>query len=420
LPTLVWQGEAVSDLDGKQKLRRTWDGECWIRNRKISDRINVVWAWAGWGIPGLGGKYGYEDKSDDRWPDQTLLSVHAPSTVVVDVADGETITVQPRMGKYLRSNVRTKCLIDGKQVCELQEKDSSGELVPLTPGRHTIEFTVPGSNGAAQTLLLFDDTPVTTQDNQPVSPACYDQQGQSCLQDGRTIGIEIITNSQCAKSCPGCNQHAFMFAHPDYEFTLEDAQSLLDTLDRLQCRARLFLSGGEPAMWKNLAKVMKLLRSSPRIEYTQIATSVVTEKNIARLKKHCDLVCCSIRADQSQWLTSAPSWLSGCRLWNQKEHVIDGPAVSQTDCACASQGVECCLIGKDVYACTLAASLQLQPVGLGTRWGLDNAGSCTLDEWIEKQPFAKIGTYTACRLCPNNRHYRESGTKVETFANEKR
>lgn len=391
LPNLVYQAACVSDLDGKPKDLRTWDGTNWLRDRRIAQNIKLVWAWSGFGSPGLGGQYGYEDKCDERWPRQTLLSVHAPGTVVVDCQTD--LTCQPRMGKYLRSNYPVRFFVDGELVCTLQDKDSAAAPIELSAGRHEIEILPTGNgNGAAQTLLLFDDLP---------------------LAEDRVIGIEIISNTQCAKSCPGCNQSALMTSRPGYEFTLADAQALIETLKKTETKAKLFISGGEPAMWKSLSKVMKYLRSSDRIDYTQIATSCVDEKTVSRLKKYCDLVCCSIRSDQAEWLEHPPQWLDGCRLWDQRQHVVAGEAVSQVDCACASQGIECCLIGQEVYACTLAASFQT-----AGKWGEENAGSCTLESWITDMPFAQSGTYQACKICPNNKYYRQAGEQVETAANE--
>lgn len=222
----------------------------------------------------------------------------------------------------------------------------------------------------------------------------------------KAVGIEIITNAICGRKCPGCNQSPFMVANPNYEYTVADAHDMIQTIRKLNIEVRLFFSGGEPALWHELEAVMLLINSCELVKYTQVATSVITQQNIERMKKYFEKVCCSVRSDTAEYLKSPPPWLKDVRLWDQRLHTIDGPPAERIACACAQQGIEYCLIGKECWPCTLAKSNTL----LRKAYFEPE----TLEKVLNHSPWGKIATYAMCRTCSNNGYFRFMANKQPT------
>ncbi len=237
----------------------------------------------------------------------------------------------------------------------------------------------------------------------------------------KTVGIEVITNCKCNNFCPGCNQSPFMQYDKTYEFNEDDAEYLISNLKKYNYNAKLFLSGGEPGLWSKRNIILSMFKKCENIIFVQVATSLVTKENIENLLQYCDKIGVSVRNNFKENIvygdtSTYPEYLKNNKIWmwDQRLHAVEGEKVQKVNCACASQGIECCLIGKNIYACTLAKSLQLS-----NKWKKgESEGSVKLEEYLKsnKNSFnKKIAEFEACKICCNNSYFRAKAKKKKTY-----
>lgn len=155
IPQLCFQAAGKSDINGKEKAENLW----FYRGnyaREYKPLITVTTYTIGYGEVGRRGYLGYEHRKADATDsdDQTVLSLHAPSTVWAVNPEPLLVTGHMNSTGHPREPVRVK--IDGKEIGEIQNPGDKTEPVRLEPEKHCLEFVIPKyENALAHTYWVF-------------------------------------------------------------------------------------------------------------------------------------------------------------------------------------------------------------------------------------------------------------------------
>lgn len=217
--------------------------------------------------------------------------------------------------------------------------------------------------------------------------------------------IEILTNTTCPRRCPACNQDKFMKACPEYEYTEQDAVAFLTALERSSKAVTLAFSGGEPARWSKMDKVMSLFRAHPQVIGSWVVTSETSKESIRMFRQWFDGINISQRNDTASLIDSRPVYLRDATVYDLRSHSLfpKSPLYGNVNCCCASQGIRAAIIGSTVYPCIVAESLRLSGY-----WPDMNLHVRSLNDFFDYvHTLRPLGTYDACRFCVNNLNVRQ-------------
>lgn len=364
----------------------------------LCKEVEIKLVSAGYGKPGLGGQLGYEDKVVSVPQGEACLSIHAPGHLAFKCS----APVKFRVAMAPSGGSRESVLVyyDGSHAGSVQLAGSGTDWISAGVGLHKVNLRC-RDNALAHTIVYFNK-PAIAEDPQDFPDPDIK----------KILGIEILSNTECARGCPGCNQRYFMSAWPEYHFSVANATQLVKSLERESIYANLFFSGGEPGLWEGMPKVMEIINRSKNVLYTQVCTSIYNEKNMLRLKKYFDRVFFSRRSETPTETVSDPEWMNHVGVWDAEWHSVGGPAAERTNCCCAFQGVECAIIENNILACTCAEDLRIQK-----KW-VDKWDDLKISEialaWQRYHDRAMIEKYQSCRNCANNSEWRKTATKERT------
>jgi hypothetical protein len=354
----------------------------------IDDKLSVLYSSVGYGKLGTGEELGYDDGFLNPPFQCSTISAHARSMVVVKV--NKPMWVYGYINGNTDSLKPVSCEVDGSVYGIIKRAGSYSESAFLNPGLHRLAFKCDDPVHNAHSVWGFRDEPA-----RPFS-------------DGESV--ELIVNSKCPRSCPVCNQDAFMKSQPDYEYTPDDARAFIGVLEKYGIKVNLIISGGEPMVCRNMTEVINILRSSQNIMSIAVTTSQDNEKHILNMKSLFDLVFLSHRPDMKWGNRNRPEWLKGVEVWRADYHSIwpTEKWIGKIHCCCRDVGDRASIIGQKVQPCATGESMRL----MGIWPELELIG---LDDYFSgRKTFGMIGTYDACRWCVNNKNYRNVAKCVST------
>ena len=221
--------------------------------------------------------------------------------------------------------------------------------------------------------------------------------------------IEILTNTECKRGCPQCNQIAWRLVENGYKYTPENAENLVTVLKKYNKKYDVVMSGGEPTLNKDLPQICKILKNSGVIQTISITSSSLSPM-FKKLWAYIDNLYFSWRNDRNPddcLPYTFREHRDKIHFWNSKYHVLfpKEPYTGSGYCCCTHVGVFCAIRGDEVFPCTLALNHSYTLAWTGLE-------PYTLEEYfsgIKKYP--PIGTYDACKWCVNNQGYRDWAMK---------
>lgn len=380
-PHLFGQAAGVSDIDPSGRTKQMHWRPFQLEERRCGP-VRVLGGEVGWGnlsvklpTPLDGAIY-------------HGLFAHAPSEVDVEVTEPvEVFAFHPAAE---RGREDAEAVIDGERLGAIRDRNECTGTRTLEVGRHQLEFRV-GDNRAAHTYWIFRPLSVL-----PFRP-------------GSTF--EIYTNSKCPRRCQHCNQHHTMRAHPEFEYTPEDAQALVDALTE---PINLVFSGGEPALipFKTWDSILDALNSSEQVRALSVTTSDDTEEWLSYATERFNRIHLSHRPSMDWTLDQPPLRVvqSRAHVWNTDFH-HPWPEERQegvTRCCCTNVKIHAAIFGQEVRPCILGLEL------LHRGHQFPNRSIPLADYFSGKAAFTPIGLYEACRWCVNNDEYRRGAPRVLT------
>lgn len=391
VPWLVGQDSGVSDVGCYERRDKKvfYDYDAIKNAIQINDNVKLLHHRCSYGGVGIDGQMGYENLETNPPFDGDTVSLHAPSMCVVATQNPVYFYAYIDGKNDAESVIDVRC--NEKKMGTIQTAGEYTEPMYLEAGYYTIELSVRGKNNFAHTVLCFRDEPFT-----PLPCGSW---------------IEIMSNALCPRSCQCCNQESFMASNPDYSYTPENAEKLVKALESSGASVNLLFSGGEPMLWEHMDEVVAILRKCENVKDMGVTTSQESEEHIERMKSLFDKVYFSKRKDMQIYYNAIPEYLKGnvCMWWNVR-HVPWPTDMWRGDvhCCCSDVGVRCAVIGDNAYPCVVAENLRLMD-----KW--PDLKPIPVDEYFSgAKTFGKIGCYDACRLCVNNRPYRNDATQIIT------
>lgn len=383
-PWLCGQDSGTSDVGcyDARPAKVFFDTKSEEKNFPVGDGVSVRHFSCSYGTIGLGGDSGYENKrTAPPFPGDTL-SIHPDSNAVV-------VIEKP---KYLYG------FIDGNH--------ASHDEISLAAGRFSLgKIKNPGD--WTEPLLL---TPGVWTLSMKTAGCIYDAHAVWCFRDApfcpipEGAWIEILVTGICPRHCPECNQAEWMKSavSEKYSYSEKDALALTETLGKYGAKVRILFSGGEPRYWKEMEEVIGTFRRSENVLEIRATTSQDDEEFIKKISELTDRIYFTRRPDM-EWPNGRPEYLAKAIVWEQMTHSVwpSEPWHGEIECCCLENGVRCSVVGQTVQACTVAENMRLMG-----RWS--EGGPVSLDDYFSgRKAFRKMGNYDACRMCVNNRKWRE-------------
>jgi len=315
---------------------------------------------------------------------------HAPSEVTIEAT--EPVEVFAAHGVKEGSWAPADALVDWALIGRVKERGDTTSPITLEPGSHLLEFRA-DDNRAAHTYWIF----------RPLSRLPF--------REGALF--EVMSNAVCPRRCPQCNQQRTMETYPDYEYTAEDAEALMEVLP---FPVALNFSGGEPSKLgvRKWTKILGIFRDSGKVSKISLATSDDSEKWIGFAAEHFDRIYFSHRPSMRWSCDSPPAYLAKANIevWNSDVHSVwpKERFEGQTRCCCSDvgTGVTAAIFGTEAVPCVLARELAIRQPGIMP------APIPIADYFAGRKSFGPIGLHSYCRYCVNNSYWRAAAPKVAT------
>lgn len=159
IPPIVYQGESMSDINGKNNTERRWIYNGYYKTEK--PRLCDILEWrAGYGVLGRGDSMGYDGLKIDvdfalggNPTAISTISLHAPSSATIKTT--KAVLVLGAMNRSGGCGSDVVCLVDDEEIGRVRKRNERTKPIRLEPGEHRLEFRLDGNNAKAHTLWAF-------------------------------------------------------------------------------------------------------------------------------------------------------------------------------------------------------------------------------------------------------------------------